>query len=147
MYEDVLNDIRNAQPSAVNDELKDLVISRLGSLGYTVNPQSQADNWKVDYAIQKTQQEIKSYCNISTIPDELTLVEVEMICGNFLLDKANTTDLASTLNLEDALASVTLGDTSVSFSASDSADTKIKNLIGSLLNHSEELICYRKLKW
>lgn len=142
MYEDVFNDL----PSSCT-ELFNLVVTRLGSLGYTVDTTSDKEVWTVHYAIKKTENEIKNFCNISEVPDGLVLAEVEMVCGNFLAEKLSTGDLASQMNIDEALKSVQLGDTNVSLADGDSAEGKLKTLIGILLNHNEDLLCYRKLKW
>lgn len=147
MYEDVLNDIQNSTGSSILEELFELVVARLGILGYTVDQTKPAEVLRVNYSIKKAEYDIKNFCNIVTIPMDLMLVWTEMSAGHFLQEKSLTGDLASTMNIDDALTSIGMGDISLSFGDVDSADAKIKALVDSLLNHKEDLVCYRKVNW
>lgn len=137
--------------------LKDDVVLRLGSLGYTV---AAEDDWAVDFCISKTERHIKNFCNITVIPDALYEVEIDMVCGEFLLAKNATTDLLSDLGngegiiTTSAVQNVALGDTRVEFATDSSSEAyqspehRLSDLIDYYLNGcSSCLVAFRRLRW
>lgn len=55
---------------------------RLKSLGYELD-----DDYIIDFAMNKTEQYIKHFCNIDEIPDCLEYVFIDICCGEILRDK------------------------------------------------------------
>lgn len=124
----------------------DAVLRRLVSLGYTLK---EDDEWALCFAMQGVENRIKNSCNITSIPDGLFNVAVDMTCGEFLFTKKQTGQLTlESLDLTGAIASVSMGDTSVSFDSNASDEDKLNQLLNYLMTKGEgEFVCYRKLKW
>ena len=92
---------------------------------------------------------IKNSCNITQIPDGLFNIAVDRVCGEFLFAKKQTGQLTiEGLNLDGAIASITEGDTSVSFVAGATDDDRFNQLVNYLMTKGEgDFVCYRKMKW
>jgi hypothetical protein len=72
-----------------------------------------------------------------------------MVCGEVLNAKflSGQLDLDS-LDLDGMIQSVKQGDTQVNFSAEESDEAKLKNLLSWLMNGKGcDLLCYRKMRW
>ena len=83
------------------------------------------------------------------IPAELAEVLTDRACGEYLQSAyaAGKLELES-LDLTNAVQSVSEGDTSVTFAADASDSARLSALISSLLTAGEEdLLCFRKLRW
>lgn len=121
------------------------VKERLKILGYEA---TDNDSVALTFALNKAGSAIKNLCNLYEIPEELEHVLTERSCGEFLLVLSQTNRLPESFSAETAIKSVKLGDADVSFAEGQSSDYKISMLINHLLDQgSEELLCYRKLKW
>lgn len=121
------------------------IINRLEQMGYTI---TETDNIILKFICEKVENHIKNFCNISTIPDGLKHVYVDMVCGEFLAEKSSLNQLGADFNVDEAIASVTMGDVSVSYDKNASPAAKLQALIDGLKNpKAGELICYRKIKW
>lgn len=121
------------------------VKERLKTLGYEA---TDNDSVALTFALNKAGGMVKNLCNLYEVPEELEHVLIERACGEFLLVLSQTNRLPESFNAESAIKSVKLGDTDVSFVEGQSSEEKTSTLINHLLNEgSEELICYRKLKW
>ena len=149
-----MNNAFQAVITSVNDILNDTnltamvetVVNRLVSLGYTPTDE---DTWQIAFSIQKTVNHVLNETNQSKVPEGLTEIAVDMICGEFLNAKflSGQLDLSS-LDLDGMIQSVSQGDTSVSFSAEGSDEAKLKGLLSWLIHGKEgDLICYRKMRW
>lgn len=116
---------------------------RLKSLGYELD-----DDYIIDFAMNKTEQYIKHFCNIDEIPDCLEYVFIDICCGEILRDKKATGQLTS-IQLEQVVRSIKDGDTEVSFgTGSVSAESRFESLINKLINgHTDSLIRHRQLCW
>lgn len=128
-------------------DLTELVLLRLDSFGYEAK---ETDAFVIGYSVQKVENNIKSDCNITDIPEPLTNVAVDMACGEILdtLYRTGGLDVGS-IALDGAIASVSLGDATVSFdnTASDNSGT-FTALISNLKDSGRgELVCYRTVKW
>lgn len=123
------------------------VTKRLESFGYEV---TEVDNWIIEFLIQKIENSIKADCNINTIPEELHEIAVDMVVGEFLLNKKSRGQLED-FNLEAALKSVQAGDTTVTYAIGDASMTpeqRLNSLISYLMTKGKgEFACYRKIKW
>ena len=127
--------------------LTELVLLRLDSFGYEVK---EEDAFVIGYSVQKVENNIKNDCNITDIPEGLTNIAVDMACGEILdtLYRTGKLDVGS-IALDGAIASVTLGDATVSFdnTTSDNSGT-FTALISALKDSGKgELACYRTIKW
>lgn len=128
-------------------DVKANVEKRLQSLGYTV---VSSDDWVIGFITDKTENYIKSNCNITVIPNELLQVEVDIICGEFLNSKKNSGNLdIEGLNFDIVNKSVQEGDTKVEFYTDGiiTADQMFTKLIQLLTDRKDELNSYRCIKW
>lgn len=123
------------------------VTKRLESFGYEV---TEADNWMIEFLIQKIENSIKTDCNINTIPEELHEIAVDMVVGEFLLNKKSRGQLEG-FNLEAAVKEIHEGDTSVTFAIGDGSKTpeeRLDELILYLMNYGKgKFAAYRCIKW
>lgn len=127
------------------------VKQRLNSFGYqTVD----SDLWLLTYVIEKSENHIKNYCNISEIPNELQQVMVDMAVGFFLFEKKSMTKENESLlgfDLDLAIKQIQEGDTSVTYAIGDGNTTpeqRLNELINYLIHSNEkDLVSYRTMKW
>jgi hypothetical protein len=122
---------------------------RLESLGYTFDV---ADEWVLNFLIEKVTNTIKNECNVTAIPEGLNQVAVDMVCGEFLLMKKGSGQLDGfNVDLNTAvLKQVQEGDTNVVFAVDQtaSAEQRLDALIYYLMNYGKnQFITYRRLKW
>lgn len=129
----------------MNDMLN-TVFQRLVSLGYKVE---ENDDWFISYVIKAVENHIKNSCNVTIIPDGLFNIAVDRVCGEFLFAKKQSGQLTiDGLDLDGAIASISEGDTRVSFVAGASDDDRFNQLVNYLMTKGEgDFVCYRKLKW
>lgn len=123
-------------------ELKN-VKDRLEQLGYKAD---QTDEVALTFVINKVEAHIKNNCNVATIPDGLKLYAIDSICGEYLA-QLNTVGKLTDFNIEQALANIKIGDTSVEYtgkSTTDLFDILINRLT---LGLEVEMPCYRQIKW
>lgn len=121
----------------------DDIMLRLKSLGYTA---SDEDIDTIDYCIKESEEYICCFCNIDHIPLELYNTAVDMSCGSFLKVKNSMGELEG-YNLNGALASITEGDISLSYTNGISRDVLFDELIKRLSNKDSLLTSHRRLKW
>ena len=62
----------------------DMVKARLQSFGYEIK---DGDETILNFCIQKVESSIKNDCNVSSIPDGLVCIAVDMAVGEFLTAK------------------------------------------------------------
>lgn len=122
------------------------VINRLTSFGY---PPKDVDLWEISFIMLDIENRIKNSCNTTSVPEGLHCVAVDMICGQFLMNRKNTGRLElSDLDLSGAITSITEGDVSISFDASSTDEQRFNQLVNYLMTKGEgDFVCYRKLKW
>ncbi len=127
--------------------LTNAVIERLKSFGYEAQKNDEA---AIDFSANKVTEAIKNDCNVTDIPEGLFYVAVDMAAGEFLNNKRvfDPSSLAS-LNVDNAVKSLSIGDISVGYNDSaDSADKIMEALINCLLTRGKEnFSCYRKIRW
>lgn len=128
----------------------DLVVSRLSSFGYDLQP---GDQQKIEYSISLVSEYIKNFCNIyGDLPERLKYYTVDKICGDFLKSKLLTGNLQfSDINFSSPVVkSITEGDSSVSF-AVDKSQTPAQMLtsfIDNLLAFDKNILYrFRRLEW
>lgn len=121
-----------------------IVTQRLLSLGHTVVPE---DGWLLGFAVQKAESCFKIHCNLDVIPDELRTVEVDMICGEFLLAKKQSGRLEG-YEFEAAVKSISEGDVSVSYSGDSTPEQQFDTLLQRLVHPSDDVFAaYRRISW
>ena len=121
----------------------DMVRQRLGTLGHTV---AEGDKWLIDFITDKTFDHVRIVCNITEIPAELEHIICDMVAGEFLKQLYDTGKLTE-VQIEQTLASVTMGDTSMSFANSGDKVAAFKALLDGMINKDGELVCFRCLRW
>lgn len=119
--------------------------NRLKSLGYEVQSN---DEWLISFLTKKVTSHVMAYCNIGIIPKLLEPFIVDMICGEFLLNKKDSDNLEG-FNLDSAVKSIQEGDTTVTFSdGSMTTEQRLNKLIDYLTNErGASLKLFRRLKW
>lgn len=145
--DELLQAIKNTMlNSSLTEPFFRAVLQRLISFGYKLQ---ENDDWILCFAMQGVENHIKSSCNVTSIPDELSNVAVDRVCGEFLFTKKQTGQLViEGLDLDGVVASVSEGDTSVSFVSGATDDDRFNQLVNYLITKGEgDFICYRKIKW
>ncbi len=126
--------------------MKNDVTQRLASFGYTV---VQADDWMLDFIIQKVTNHILNSCNILSIPEGLHQMAVDMVVGEFLMGKKASGQLdESEIMSSEAVTTIKLGDTQVNFGEDRTPSQQLDSLIAFLMKGYEaDLTSYRCMKW
>lgn len=120
------------------------VKQRLTSLGYEC---VESDDFALEFVIKKAEQHIKHFCNISTVPDCLEWVMIDMVCGDFLLTKNSTGQLTS-VQIAAVVKKLTEGDTTVEYNATTDREATFNAYLDKMVNgHTSDLIAHRKLRW
>lgn len=122
---------------------------RLTAFGYDLKA---SDNALLSLAVQKAENIVKNECNVSRIPEGLLNIAADMAAGEFLLSKKTFAPKdISGLDLEAAVKSLQVGDTSTDFAVgegSQTAEQRLDFLTDRLLNGGrEQLSCYRRVRW
>lgn len=117
------------------------VISRLSSLGYNATTE---DDWVLDFLIEKVTTKIKTNCNSSDIPTGLTNISIDMVCGEFLLEKKSRNKLTE-IDLSTIIKSIQIGDTNTNFT--DNTENRFDSLIKNLMHNNVNYGLYRGIKW
>ena len=122
------------------------VVERLVSFGFVPTDE---DAWLIAYSTKGTVNHVLNQVNHQTVPNGLFEVVVDMICGEVLNAKFLSGQLVlDNLDLDGIVQSVTEGDTTVSFSAEGSDESKLKGLLSWLIQGKGcDFLCYRKMRW
>lgn len=122
------------------------VVERLVSFGFVPTDE---DAWLIAYSTKGTVNHVLNQINHQTVPNGLFEVVVDMICGEVLNAKFLSGQLVlDNLDLDGMVQSVTEGDTTVSFSAEGSDESKLKGLLSWLIQGKGcDFLCYRKMRW
>lgn len=132
------------ESSTITEKFIELVISRLEDLTYVI---SESDVFSLTFTMQTVENTIRNSCNTASIPDGLTFIAVDMVCGQFLSQKKQTNSLGDSFDVDTAIKSVKLGDANVTFDE-EGSDSKLDRFFNYLMNHGKgELICYRRIRW
>lgn len=125
------------------------VKERLQSFGYILK---DGDEVILNFSIQKVENTIKNDCNVSSIPDGLVNIAVDMAIGEFLTAKKtfSPNDIAG-LDLDFAVKQIQTGDTNTVFATGESSLTpeqRLNAFVSYLLTYGrDEFSCYRKIRW
>lgn len=127
----------------------DKVKERLQSFGYEVK---NGDEAIIAFSIQKVENTIKNDCNVSSIPDGLENIAVDMATGEFLTAKKTfSPDSIAGLDLDYAVKQIQTGDTNTVFATGEgslTAEQRLNNFLNYLLTYGRnEFSCFRKIKW
>lgn len=121
----------------------DDVKQRLSSFGYSPTP---ADDWVLNFCIEKVETHIKNSCNVTEVPDGLRSVAVDMASGEFLFGKKQSGQPVG-LEFESVVKQITEGDTTVAFESKNSPEAKYDSLISYLMHGETDFSAYRCIKW
>lgn len=125
-------------------EFKEGVINRLDSFGVKTDLN---DSYMIGFIVNKVEGHIKNICNVSDIPNRLKIIAVDMATGEFLMTKKATGQLEN-FDLESAVNSIKIGDTSTTFEKGISVEQRLDMFIDHLMNgSSKELMAFRCVKW
>lgn len=117
---------------------------RLTSLGYTC---TEEDTFALSFCIDKVNQHIKHFCNISEVPACLEAVQVDMVCGEFLMQKKAMGQLTG-IQIEGVVKRLTEGDTTVEYAATTDREAVFNAYLDKMVHgHTSDLIAHRKLRW
>ncbi len=125
------------------------VKERLESFGYVLK---DGDEVILTFSIQKVENTIKNDCNLSSVPDGLTNIAVNMAVGEFLTAKKTfSPDDIAGLDLNFAVKQLQEGDTNTVFATGEGTLTPEQRLTA-FLNHlltygRDEFSCYRRVRW
>src|SRR5690554_5093964 len=123
------------------------VKARLASFDYEV---VESDEYMLTFLIQKVENHIKNITNRFQVPEGLFNVAVDMVVGEFLLNKKSIGSLEG-FNLETAIKQIQEGDTSITYAIGEgdlTPEKRLDLLIDYLINHGKnELLSYRCIKW
>lgn len=127
----------------------DMVKERLQSFGYEIQ---DGDEIILNFSIQKVENTIKNDCNVSSIPDGLVNIAVDMAVGEFLTAKKTfSPDSIAGLDLDLAVKQIQTGDTNTVFATGEgslTAEQRLNNFLNYLLIYGrDQFSCYRKIKW
>lgn len=130
-------------------ELLDMAKERVEAFGYEMQ---EGDEFALIFAYKKIEDEIKTFCNIKTVPEELERIIVDMTVGEFLLSKKTfAPDSLTGIDLDNAVKQIELGDTNVSFAVGAGSQTPEQRLDSFIdcLRHPPrgQFIAHRKLRW
>lgn len=125
------------------------VKERLESFGYVLK---DGDEVILTFSIQKATNTIKNDCNVSSIPDGLANITIDMAIGEFLTAKRTfaPADIAG-LDLDFAVKQIQAGDTTTVFAVGEGSSTpeqRLSAFLDYLLTHGrDEFSCYRRIRW
>ena len=139
------NQVRDLLPR-FNDQFIIDICNELVTLGAVPD---EDDIWLLCFSIQKVEAHILNQTNQDDVPEGLLPAAVDMVCGNFIQTKYLSGKLClDGIRFEEAVKTVTQGDTTVTFETGDSDEVKVMKLIDWLTKGKGcDLLCYRKMRW
>lgn len=124
------------------------VKARLTQFGYTTD---STDETIINFIMTKIINEVKRDCNISLIPSDLDNIVIDMIVGEFLLNKKSISPANFIIDLSSAIKQVEEGDTTITFAIGSgdlTPEKRLDNLIEFLINGKREIFNnVRCLSW
>ncbi len=125
------------------------VKERLESFGYVLK---DGDEAALVFSIQKVTNTIKNDCSVSSIPEGLANIAIDMAIGEFLTAKRTFApeDVAG-LDLDFAVKQIQTGDTTTVFAVGEGSSTpeqRLNAFLNYLLTYGrDEFSCYRRIRW
>ena len=120
------------------------VKQRLTSLGYEC---VESDDFALDFVIKKVEQYIKHFCNISSVPDCLEYAMIDMVCGDFLMQKKTMGQLTS-IQIEGIVKRLTEGDTTIEYNVTTDREATFNAYLDKMVSgHNADLLAHRKMRW
>ena len=138
--------------------MKEDIIKRLLSFGYSFNGKDTDETWLLDFIIDKTVSYIVNFCHLrkkevaekhELIPEELRETFIDMVVGDFLLTK-KTTGKIEGFDLSLIEKQISIGDTSITFGTGESnlsPEQRLDVIIDKLTNRNKELMKFRRIVW
>lgn len=127
--------------------LREDIIKRLKQLGYTA---TEEDNDTIDFELNKIQNYVLNFCNITVIPEILDPRIVDRVCGEFLFYKKNSGSLEN-FNYDAVIKSIKEGDTTITYAVGQGEDTpenRFDTFVKSLERGFDKLCTpWRRLRW
>lgn len=125
------------------------VKERLQSFGYEVQ---SGDEAIISFSVQKVENTIRNDCNVSSIPDGLENIAIDMAAGEFLTAKKTfSPDSIAGLDLDYAVKQIQIGDTNTVFATGEgslTAEQRLNSFLNYLLTYGrDEFSCFRRIKW
>lgn len=122
----------------------DIIKQRLASLGYEC---TEPDAFALQFCMAKVEQHIKHVCNIREVPACLEAVQVDMVCGEFLLSKKTMGQLTN-IQVEAVVKRLTEGDTTVEYNTTTDREAMFNAYLDKMIHgHNADLMAHRKLRW
>lgn len=129
----------------------DKVMLRLGALGVKVsNDPSSTDLYLLTFAINKTIDSIKNKTNLSSIPQGLDHIAIDMAVGEFLFAKKSMGLLdVDSLDFSVVAKQIQDGDTNVVFATNENTtpEARFNAFINYLQHNDTDFVKYRVLTW
>lgn len=126
--------------------MRDQVVEFLAALGVT----GASDDVLLDLVLTTVLQRIMNLTNLTTIPDELEPMAVQMAAGEYLHLKKGSGQLEG-FDLEAAIKQIQEGDTTTTFAIGEGSSTpeqRLNGLIDFLINgRMAEIYRFRRLVW
>lgn len=127
------------------------VMLRLGALGVKVsNDPSSTDLYLLTFAIDKTRESIKNKTNLSSIPQGLEPIAIDMAAGEFLFAKKSMGLLdVDSLDFSVVAKQIQDGDTNVVFATNENTtpEARFNTFISYLQHNNTDFVKYRVLTW
>ncbi len=125
------------------------VKKRLESFGYALK---DGDEAALAFSIQKVENTIKNDCNVSSVPEGLEMIAIDMAAGEFLSAKKTfSPDDIEGLDLDFVVKQILEGDTNTVFATGEASLTpeqRLDRFLNYLLTHGrDEFSCYRRIRW
>lgn len=94
------------------------------------------------------EEKIRSFCNVTEVPEGLFHTAVNMVCGEYLYQMQNLGKLdAETFPVDAAIKSIEEGDVKISFMDNASASDRLTVFIQTLRGTNQDLMAFRRLRW
>lgn len=120
------------------------ITERLAFYGYEP---SVEDETALTFLLSKTEDHVKNFCNLTTVPEELKSTVVECVTLEFLQALSLSGHLDDVNITVDKVSSISEGDVSISYASNSSKQTlsdaceKAKNQLDA------ELLPFRRMRW
>ncbi len=125
----------------------DRIVERLTALGYVYD--NGSDDTLLESEMKRGEAYVLSFCNLTSIPEEIEEVYIDIVCGYFLRSRLYNGDLSEGGAVSGIAEKITEGDVSVEYAADKEVGLyeRADRLISGLLNKETELTAVKKLKW